>query len=173
MRINILKFIILILILFNLSCATTAGNLYYDALEDIKMGNIDFAFMKLNNYLREFPNSIHASKIRFAISEYYFQTKNYRNAIDELNKYIVDYPDEKISVFARAILYKILLEYKGESPLTEKLKETFFSKPMFLTFSDSKTKSYKSILNNNYKIIDYVNKIEVTKNSELLFEITP
>ncbi len=168
-----LKFIIVILIFANLSCATTAGSLYNDALQDIKSGNIDFAFIKLNNYSRECPNSVHAPQVKFAIIEYYFQTKNYRSAIDELAKYITEYPDEKNSVFAQAIFYKALLDYKGESPLLEKLKETFFAKPIFLIFSDSKSKSYKSILNNNYRIVDYMDKIEVYKNNGLFFEITP
>ena len=170
---SVLKFIILILIFTSLSCATTQSSLYSEALRDIKSGSIDFAFMKLNNYLQEYPNSTRTPKIKFGIIEYYFQTKNYRNAIRELTKYIIDYPDEKSSVFAQAILYKILLEYKKDSPLIEKLKEAFFSKPIFLVFSDSKTKSYKSIFNNNYKIVDYVNEIEVYKNNELLIEITP
>lgn len=169
-----MKFLIFILIFINLSCISLSKDRQYDdTLEEAKSGNIDFAFMNLKNYLQEYPNSIHAAKIKFAIIEYYFQIKNYRNTIDELIKYIVDYPREKSSIFAQVILYKTLLDYKGESPLIERLKENFFSKPVFLIFSDSKTKSYKSILNNNYRIVDYVNRIEFYKNNELFLEITP
>lgn len=166
--------LIFILIFINLSCISLSKDRqYYDAMEDVKSGSLDFAFMKLNNHLREHPNSTYAPKIKFAISEYYFQTKDYRDAIDELTRYILDYPNEKNTIFAQAILYKALLDYKNESSLAEKLKEAFFSKSIFLIFSDSKTKSYKSILNNNYKIVDYIDKIEVFKNDELLFEIAP
>jgi len=174
MKINAMEFLIFILIFSNLSCISLSKDRqYYDAMEDVKSGSLDFAFMKFNNYLREHPNSTYAPKIRFAISEYYFQTKDYRDAIDELTKYIINYPNEKNTIFAQAIFYKALLDYRTEPLLVEKLKEAFFSKSIFLIFSDSKTKSYKSILNNNYKIVDYIDKIEVFKNDELLFEIAP
>lgn len=174
MKTNMIKFALLILVFVNLSCNTTTGDIrYHDAIKEIKSGNIDFAFMKLNNYLRDNPDSIHAREIRFAKGEYYFQIKDYRDAVNELGNYIVDYPKEKNTIFAQAMLYKILLEYKSEPALQEKLKKLFFSNSVFLIFSDSKTKYYKSILNNSYKILDYVDKIEVFKNNELLFQITP
>lgn len=169
-----MKFLILILILVNLSCATLSRDrLYYDALEEIKTGHLDFAFMKLNDYLREYPNSIHTREIKFALIEYYFQSQNYRDCLDELTRYIIDYSLEENRVFAQAILYKALLDYKSEPLLAEKLRQSFFSKSIFLIFSESKTKSYKSILNNRYKIIDYVDKVEVLKNNELFFKISP
>ncbi len=161
------------LTLFCLSCAAITSNNYNEAREDIKSKNIDFAFVKLSSYIRENPNSSHAPDIKFAIIEYYFQTGNYRLAMDELAKYITGYPAEKNTVFAQAILYKILSQYKADSPLREKLKEAFFSKSIFLVFSDSKIKSYASILGNKYQIVDYVDRVEVFKNKELIFEIKP
>lgn len=169
-----MEFIVIILIFINLSCVTLDSDIrYYEAIEEVKSGNIDFAFLKLNNYLRENPNSIYDQEIRFAISEYYFQIKDYRDAIKQLTKYIIDYPEEKNTVFAKALLYKTLLEYKEDPLLAERLKETFFSKFIFLIFSDSKIKYYKSILNNTYKIVEYVDKIEVFKNDRLFLKITP
>ncbi len=105
--------------------------------------------------------------------EYYVQIKDYRDAINELTKYIIDYPESKNSVIARIILYKTILDYNVEPSLLEKLKEQFFSKSLFLVFSDSKIKYYNSILNNTYKIVDYVDRIEIFKNDELFLKITP
>lgn len=174
MKINTLKFAVAILIFINLSCITsTQDSQYYDALKEAKSGNADFAFMKLNNYLRENPDSIHTQEIRFAIGEYYFQIKDYRDAIYKLTDYIKDYPKDESIIFAQAILYKILLEYKKEPQLIQNLKENFFSKSLFLIFSESKAKYYKSILNNTYKIVDYVDKIEIFKNNGLFLKITP
>lgn len=168
------KFTVIILLAFtSLSCLSDRSNFYYEAMEDIKSKNIDFAFIKLNSYLRENPDSPNAPQIKFAIIEYYFQTNNYSAAIDELTKYINGYPAENNTVFAQTLLYKILSENKEDSPLLEKLKEAFFSKSIFLTFSDSKIKSYTSIFGNKYKVVDYVDRIEVFKNKELLFEIKP
>jgi len=168
------KFAVIILLAFtSLSCLGDRSSSYYEATEDIKSKNIDFAYIKLNNYLKENPNAPNAPAIKFAIIEYNFQTNNYSAAIDELAEYIIGYPAENNTVFAQALLYKILSEHKADSPLLEKLKESFFSKSIFLTFSDSKIKSYTSIFGNKYKIVDYIDKIEVFKNKELLFEIKP
>ena len=163
--------IIALSMLLGLSCASTTNDLYQDAKEDIELRSYDFAFMKLKQYLRKNPNSAHAAEVKFAIIEYYFETRNYRLAIEDLTKYITGYPKEKNTVFAQAILYRIISDYDEESPLLEKMRETFFSKSIFLIFSDSKTKSYTSLFDNDYEIVDYVDKIEIFKNKELLFEI--
>lgn len=166
--------LLITLIFVNLSCATlTRESDYYRILKEIRSTNIAFSFIKLKDYLREHPNSIYKAEIKFAMIEYYFQIKDYRDAVSELTEYIMDYSEGKNTIFAKAILYKILLEYKDEPLLLEKLKETFFSKSLFLIFSDVKAKCYRSILNNTYKVIDYVDKIEVFKNDEPFLKITP
>lgn len=166
--------IIFILIWINLSCASlNRDKAYWEAAQEGKAGNIDFAFLQLTDYLRENPDSIYAPHARFAICEYYLENKGYRDAIEHLTKYIIDYREEKNIVFARAMLYKILMEYKDEPQFVEKIKESLFSKSVFLIFSESKTKQYKSIFNNTYQIIDYVDKIEVFKNGQLILKITP
>jgi len=136
-------------------------------------GNIDFVFVKLDSYLKEFPDSIHVPQARFAVCEYYFQIKDYRSAIYKLRDYIIDFPEEKATIFAQLFLYKILSEYRKEPALTEKIKESLFSKSVFLVFSDAKVKYYKSLLNNIYRILNYVDKIEVFKNNDLFLRITP
>lgn len=174
LKINTLKFLSIILVFLNLSCVTSIKDTRYcDAWEEARSGNIDFAFMKLNNYLREYPGTIHTKEIRFAICEYYFQIKDYRDAVYKLSEYIKDYPDDKTAIFAQALLYKIILEDNQQPHLIEKMKESFFSKSLFLIFSESKIKSYNSILNNTYEIADYVDKIEIFKNNDLFLKITP
>jgi len=168
-----LKYIIFILLFIQLSCANTANSLYEDVLRDIEAGSIDFAFMKLNNYLRDYPNSPEAPEIKFALIEYYFQTDNYRGAIDLFTDYLIGYPEEKNHIFAQAILYRILLEYNGESELIAELKERFFSKPIFNIFSGAKIKTYKSILNNNYKIADSASEIVIYKNNKPFIKVSP
>lgn len=133
----------------------------------------DFVFMKINDYLRQYPDTLHTRDLRFAKGEYYLQVHDYNDAIYEFSTYIVDYPDDKNAIFAHALLYKIMLEEESDPELSQGLKEKFFSKSLFLVFSDAKVKSYKSILNNEYNFIDYVDKVKFYKNNELLFEITP
>jgi len=174
MKIKIEVFLIITLVFINLSCATlNREDEYCSILKEARRGETDFAFIKLKDYLREKPETTHKTGIRFAMCEYYLQTNNYRDAISELTKYIIDYPEDKSTVFARAILYKILIEYNGDPLVIEKLKKVFFSNYLFLAFSKSKAKSYTSIFNNTYKIIEYVDKIEVFKNNALFLKITP
>lgn len=172
MKIDTAQYIAIILILLSASCSSIGGNAHYqNAIREARSGNADFAFMELRSYLQDYPDSPSAQHARFAISEYYFQNKNYREAIRELTEYISRYPEEKNTVFAQALLYKIFLEYKDQPGLLGKLKDIFFSKSIFLIFSESKTKSYKSILGNRYSIKEYVDKIDFFRNGDLLFEI--
>lgn len=174
MKIKTLSFLFAILVFVNLSCIRPIRDIqYFDALKEARSGNIDFAFMKLNNYLSERPDSNHAQAIKFAVAEYSFQIRNYRDAIYKLVGYIEEYPEDDSVLFARAILYKALLEYKQEPLLIEKVKRNLFLTPLFLIFSESKAKNYESILNNTYKIIDYFDKIEIFKNDDLFLKITP
>jgi tetratricopeptide (TPR) repeat protein len=173
MKTNRKKFWIIILIFINLSCGTPALVRYQDALRDARSGNIDFAFLKLKNYLLEYPDSSHTKEIKFAIGEYYLQVQDFRDAIYKLSDYIKDYTGDGSIIFAQALLYKALLEYKKEPQLIEKIKESFFSKSLFLFFSKSKTKYHKSILNNTYKILNYLDKIEILRNNEIILKITP
>ncbi|MDD5566309.1 MAG: hypothetical protein PHG31_05425 [Candidatus Omnitrophica bacterium] len=156
------------------SCATLVPADDFNAfIKEVKKESPDFAFMRLSAYLRDNAESAHAAEIRFALAEYYFQIKNYNNAIDELQYCIEANQKSKIAVFAYVMLYKIISEHQTDAETLEKLKEKFFSKSLFLVFSDSKTKSYTSILNNRYDVVDYVDKIEVFKNNEAFLEVRP
>lgn len=175
MKTKIVSCAIIALSVINISCMTIAkdNQYYYAAIEEAKSGNFDFAFMNLNNYIREYPDSVHIKEVKFGIAEYYFQTNDFRDAIYKLSEFIRDYRQEDIAIFAQALLYSVILKYRAEHALTEKIKEAFFSKSIFLIFSELKVKQYKSILNNSYRIVDYIDRIEVFKNNELLLKITP
>ena len=161
MYLNKIKFIIITLIFFNISCVSLKKDNYYlDIIKEAKSGSIDFAFMKMRNYLKDNPDSKYVPEIKFSIIEYYFQINNYNEAISELSAYLNSYPQEQNSVFAYALLYKIILKYKKDS------------KALFLVFAESKSKQYRSALNNTYKIVNYLDKIEIFRNGELFFEIS-
>jgi|SRR3989338_4414747 len=177
MHLNKIRFIIIILVFFNISCVSlTKDNYYLDIIKEAKSGSVDFAFMKMRNYLKDNPDSKYVPEIKFSIIEYYFQINNYNEAISELSAYLNSYPQEQNSVFAYALLYKIILKYKKDSKaspgLLRRLEDLFFSKPLFLVFAESKSKQYRSALNNTYKIVNYLDKIEIFRNGELFFEIS-
>ena len=168
------RLIFVVLLFLNLSCAATdRQRQYYNILKDTRRDSVHFTFMKLRNYLQEYPGSVHSREIRFAIGEYYLQVKNHQEAIRSLTAYLNDYREGEETIFAQALLYKAMLEYKEEPLLMEKIKENFFSESLFLTFSESKVKRHRSILNNTYKVVDYIDKIEIFKNNDLFLKITP
>lgn len=167
-------FILTVSLFFNLSCiAGESQRRYCNIVREARRESADFTFMKLRNYLQEYPGSLHSREIRFAISEYYLRVKNHQEAIHSLTGYLNDYQGGEDTIFAQALLYKAMQEYKEEPLLMEKIKENFFAKSLFLTFSASKVKRYKSIFNNTYKVVDYIDSIEIFKNNDLFLKITP
>lgn len=177
MKINtVIRIAFIFLALINLACATTAGLLdarYQAILNDIRNENLDFAYLKMNSYVKDYPASKHLKEVRFALCEYDYKFKKYKDAINKLSEYINDYRSDESAIFAKVLLYKILSEYQKEPSLTETIKEEFFAKSLFLVFSESKSKKFNSIINNSYRIINYVDKIEVIRNDELFFTVTP
>ncbi|OGX19191.1 MAG: hypothetical protein A3K83_07075 [Omnitrophica WOR_2 bacterium RBG_13_44_8b] len=169
------KSLVISLALISLSCATfSEDNLSYrEALREATSGNRYFAVIKLEKYLQEFPESSHSQEVRFAVCEYLVDDKNYSGAIRKLKGYIQDYSNDKSTVFAKALLYLAISRYKTEPELIEKIRQDFFSKSLLLVFSDSKSNSYTSILNNTYKIVDYLDRVEFFKNDFLFLTVTP
>ncbi len=173
MKINKAQYcIVIILGLLSASCASLGSGFHYqNGIREARLGNMHSAFIELHSYVQDYPNLSGARNARFAMCEYYFENRDYSDAIRELTDYIGRYPGERNTVFAQALLYKIFLEYKAEPELLDKLKSMFFSKSIFLVFSESKIKRYKSIFGNRYGIKEYVDKIEIFRNGDLLFEI--
>ncbi|RKY31327.1 MAG: hypothetical protein DRP74_05150 [Candidatus Omnitrophota bacterium] len=188
MKERFLYLTVLVLIFSSLSCAAVSNKisdgiysvrlknkepLFFEALQDAKAGNKDFAIMKFAEFLRMNPNTIYAKDIKFAIAEYNLEAKNYVGAIPQLAAFIEEYPEGTRTMLARALLYKALSDYGEETMTEEYMTEHFFAKCLFLIFSESKARYYVSILDNVYKIVDYIDKVKIFKNDELYLEITP
>ncbi len=149
---------------------------YNAAVRYIKLKQPDFALMEFRSLLREFPKSPLAQKSSFAIAEYYYDNKMYNDAIKSFTGHVKDYPDSKAGIFAKAYLLKIIEEIKDpaweEKRLFEDIQKDFFSKPLFLLFKEYKEASYKSPLQNKFKIRYYIDNIEVYRNGQLFIKIT-
>jgi len=175
-------FILLVLLIFsNISCAIFKEDaaIYRDALNNVRLDNLDFAFMKFRELENNFPTSNYLAAVKFGMAEYLFLQGDYSNASSKLIEYIKEYSQSKAVVFAEAILYKILSEkMKGEDlkdteTIKGVIKKHYFSNSIFFIFSEYKTKSYYSVLGNRYRIYEYVDRIEVFKNNELFLKVTP
>lgn len=158
-----------------------AGDWYRTSLEDIKDHRPYFAIINLKNILKNYPDSPYAPKAAFAIGEYYFDNGDNYNAIKWLSGYIRSYPDDKGVVFAKLIVYKIIVGYKKDNKvnkqqdvLIKEIRKELFSEPLFLIFYDKKSpRSYQSIFSNSYLVYDYVDKIKVFRNDKDFIELTP
>lgn len=175
MKTNIISLAVCaVLVSLSLSCLTPRERLNYrDCLREAESGNKYFAIMKLRAYIKEFPESSHNQRARFALSEFYTEINNYQDALSGLKSYIEDYPNDKSTVFAKALLYRLISERGTDPGLLESVKQNFFSKSVFLVFSSSKTKSFRSAAGNKYKVIDYIDRIEFYRNNELFLEVQP
>jgi len=157
--------------------ASEAGAMYKEAVRCIKAKQPDFAFMELRSIVRDFPESPFAQRTIFAMAEYYYDSGMYYDAITNFTRYINDYPDSKAGVFAKAYLLKIMEEIKDpsweEKRMLENAKRDFFSKPLFLLFTEYKETSHRSALWNKFKIRYYIDNVEVYRNGQLFVNITP
>jgi len=172
-------FILVTLIIFSAHGLYAGGDArarYDAAVRHIKLKQPDFALMEFRSLLREFPKSPLAQKSLFAIAEYYYDNKMYNDAIKSFTGYVKDYPDSKAGIFAKVYLLKIIEEIKDptweEKRLFEDIQKDFFSKPLFLLFKEYKEASYKSPLQNKFKIRYYIDNIEVYRNGQPFIKIT-
>jgi outer membrane protein assembly factor BamD (BamD/ComL family) len=176
-------YVLLFLILFGVLLSTQklyangdAKARYDEAIRYIEMKQVDFAFMQFRNIIRDFPESPFAQKSIFAIAEYSYDHMMYYDAIKNLREYINDYPDSKTNVFAKAYLLKIIEEIKNptweEKRVFEDITKEFFSKPLFLLFTEYKETSYRSPSLNKFKIRYYIDNIEVYRNDKLFIKIS-
>lgn len=164
-------------------CATfsQAGELYRSSIDDIHENRPDFAVIGLKNILKEYPDSPYAPKAAFALGEYYYDNGDYFNAINMLSSYIRNYPKDKGVVFAKLIVYKVIISLrkdneknKKQEALIKEIRKELFSEPLFLIFYDKKSpRSYRSVFSNSYLVYDYVDKIKVFRNDKDFIELTP
>ena len=153
------------------------GRGQYDrAVQYVKEHNHDIALMEFLSIIRNFPESIYAQKSLFAIGEYFYEKNAYSEAIKHFTKYIRDYPDYDDAIFARAYLLKIIKGAK-EAPeenkvIIKNIESDFFSKPLFLLFSEYKEETYRSALQNDFTIHHYIDMVEVYRNGELFIKLT-
>jgi outer membrane protein assembly factor BamD (BamD/ComL family) len=177
------KYTIFILCIFLVSCATASSGAKFhrQAVTLAKQRNYDAAFLKLRALLNDNPHSAYARRAAFAVAEYYFQSGDYLDATVAFRRYINAYPEDESVIFAELMIYKMATE-KGsnknipfnERYLLENIREKMFQKPVFIIFKEKRESfSYTSDFGNNYTAFDHIDKISITRNGKLFFELTP
>lgn len=157
--------------------AGEAEDMYRGAVRCIKLKQPDFAFMGFRSIARDFPDSPLAERAIFAMAEYYYDNKMYYDAIKNFTWCAKNYSDLKANVIAKAYLFKIIKEIKDpaseEKEMAEDIKKEFFSKSVFLLFSEYKKTSYRSALLNKFRIKHYADNIDVYRNDQPFLTLEP
>jgi len=154
---------------------------YRQATSYAKAKNYDAAFMRLKTLLNSDQHSPYAPKAAFAVGEYYYQSNDYLDAIIAFRKYITAYPEDEGVVFAELMIYKMATQLNPNKniPFNERyflssIRKKMFDRPVFFIFTENKESfSYSSAFGNAYLAFDYVDKIQITRNGDVLFELSP
>lgn len=175
--------IVLLFVFAAAGCASLSesGERYRLSTQDIRDGRLYFALINLKDILRDDPGSPYAPQSAFALGEYYFDNTDYSSALTAFSDYIHRYPKHKGAIFAKLLIYKIMVEFKKgetlgeqESALIAMIRKELFSQPIFLIFYDKKSpRSYKSLFQHSYFVYDYVDKIKVFRDDKIFLELSP
>lgn len=165
-------------------CATLgdSGRNYRECLLNLQNDQKSFAVVRMMSLAKEGPDSPYHKQVTFALGEYYFESKDYGNAVKMFSRFISDYPQDRGAIFAKIMLYKMIGEFSEEQALDaqeealiQEIRKELFSQPLFLIFYDKKSpRSYESLLfKNSYLVYDYVDQIKVFRNDKSFLELEP
>ncbi|MFA4991790.1 MAG: outer membrane protein assembly factor BamD [Candidatus Omnitrophota bacterium] len=155
--------------------ASGGGVLYAKAIKAIKEKQYDYAFMQFRAIVRDYPGTKYTQRAMFGTGEYFYNSNMHYEAIEAFSDYIRRYPDSDAGIFARAYLLNIAETIarptEEDKAMVDGMKKEFFSKPVFLLFSEYKEFSYKSVFGNSFEIRYYLDIIEVYRNGQIFIKI--
>ncbi len=146
--------------------------LYNNAVSEAKAGNYEFSFLNLHSLVRSYPFSKYQENAQFSIGVYYFNSKNYSGAVDAFVELLDKFPDSQSTVFTMAYLLKIAQARQNEQLIVDLEKTIAMFHKLSLIFRQSKEFTYTSVLQNKYKVIYYIDKVEFYKDGELFAQVS-
>jgi tetratricopeptide (TPR) repeat protein len=115
--------IIVVIMITNIAEAGRDTILYKKAMNDLKNGRHEFAFMKFWEVVRDYPDSKYAAESHFRVAEFYFNVGSYVDAERELSKHLRVYPESPFKTQVESYLHKLHAEAlvnKGDLFYSEK-----------------------------------------------------
>ncbi|MDD5347548.1 MAG: outer membrane protein assembly factor BamD [Candidatus Omnitrophica bacterium] len=144
---------------------------YSRAVEEVKHGNPDFAFLQFRELLDNFPDSKYAERSLFAVGEYYFQKTNFREASSTFFEFIDKYPDSPAVIFALSYLLQVSQAHNDAAAIEQLTKTIVTFHRLSLVFRNSQEYTYRSALLRKHRVIYYIDKVEFYINGELFAQI--
>jgi len=147
------------------------ARLYSRAIKSARAGDIDFAYMRYHEILRDFSGSKFRKQALLACGEYYFRQNDYKAASATFGKFIRLYPEDPSKLFVLAYLYRIANENEDEVRAEELKKEIISFKQLSLVFKKYEHYDYTSPLNQRYRAVFEIDKIQFLVQGDLLAEV--
>lgn len=170
-----IKIIILVLLMGCLfaQCAYSqeSRKLYHEGLKLARSGDVDFAFMRYQLLLENYPDAEFIDDVLFAVGEHYFSMLDYYNAAMTFNEFIKGYQESDALPFALIYLVKIFRQ-AGKEDLAVSFEKAIISfKQTSLLFSNFKEHAYISSFYKKYKAVYFIDRVEIYINNELFAKI--
>ncbi len=154
------------------ACAGEDALLNKRAVKAARSGDLDFAFMNYRSILLRYPRSPFAQQALFAKGEYYYSLPDFPQARLVFEEYVKKYPESEAKMFALVYLMKIALADQDQATADELSRELINLKQVSLVFRDFKEYSFLSPMNNQYRAVFHIDKIEIFLNGEPFAEIS-
>jgi len=151
--------------------ASEADLEWKEAIGFAKQGETDFAFMDFQTILDDCPHSRHCLGAQFALGEYYFLQNNLPMASEAFEDFYAQYPQHEEALIALAYLFQIAkIENRPHDMEGYRSKAASFRQLTFI-FNDKKSFRFSSGFQRKYKLVYYINKVELYVNDKLFTEI--
>ncbi len=144
---------------------------YSKAFEFAKSGRGHFAFMHYNELLRNYPSSKYREQALFATGEYYFRVFSFRDSRIAFETFLAEYPDSKERIYALAYLLNIAQRNKNTLSVESLEKQIINLQQVSFVFRETKEITYRSPLNQSYKAVIHIDKIELYVEGELFAKV--
>lgn len=146
--------------------------LYAKAIQAVRSGRTDFAFMYYNQLDREYPRSRYREQVLLSKGEYFYELPAYVQAKEAFEKLLEEYPQSPGKLFVLAYLYKIS-EADGKTDLTENLKKEILTfRQVGLVFEETKEYKYPSPFYRDFRAVFYIDKVEFYRGGELFATVS-
>ena len=109
-------------------------------------------------------------KALFAIGEYYFLIGDYYDAERTFRQFVNDYPEEKGMPFALVYLFEIAKRQRRKNQAEDLKKQILDLRQRVFLFKDFKEHKYLSPFAKKYRIIYFIDRLEVYIDNELFTE---
>jgi len=146
--------------------------LYYKGVKQARHGKTDEAFTYFHIVLNNFDQSSRFNENSlFSVGEYYFSIGAQYETESTFRKVANEYPESITGLLALGYLFNLANKKADKKQLECLKKEIEGFKQVSLLFRDSEEFSYLSAMQKEYKVVYFIDKVEIYIDGELFQEV--